>query len=158
MSCQLHLFILKSYMPRLHFPRHRYELFFVSPHCCYNLISLVSIWLSISTSSFWNKSPIFCMWAKQAVRFDPRLTRENYLQTNTFPNLMVVEQEEYPHALRKATGGGVTNKVVKVITSWMRLYLILGTSTSASTIYHITWWVGMMAEYLPISGELGSEI
>ena len=39
------------------------------------------------------------MWAKQAVYFDPRLTREDYLQTNAFPNLVVIEQEEYPHAL-----------------------------------------------------------
>ena len=30
---QLHPFVLKSYMPRFHLPRHRYELFFVLPHC-----------------------------------------------------------------------------------------------------------------------------
>ena len=71
---QLHPFILKSYMPRLHLPRHRYELFFVSPHCRYNLISLVPTWLHISTSSFWNRSPTHRMWAK-TVCFDRRLTK-----------------------------------------------------------------------------------
>ena len=49
---QLHPFILKSYMPWLHLPRHRYELFFVLPHCRYNLISLVLTRLHISTSFF----------------------------------------------------------------------------------------------------------
>ena len=41
-----------------HLPRHRYELFFVPPHCRYDLISLVPTWLYISTSCFWNRSPI----------------------------------------------------------------------------------------------------
>ena len=36
---QLHPFVLKSYMPQPHLPRHRYELFFVLPYRCYNLIS-----------------------------------------------------------------------------------------------------------------------
>ena len=71
---QLHLFVLKSYMPRFHLPRHRYELFFVSPHYCYNLISFVSTQLHISTSFFWNRSPTCRMWA-EAVRFDRRLTK-----------------------------------------------------------------------------------
>ena len=54
------------------------------------------------------------MWAEQAVRFDPRLTREDYLQTSAFPNLVVVERKECPHALqKKATGGGATSKVVR---------------------------------------------
>ena len=101
-------------MPQPHLPRHRYELFFVSPHRRYNLISLVPTWPSISTSSFWSRSPTRRMWAEQAVRFDPRLTREDYLQTNAFPNLVVVEQEKYPHALqKKATGGGAMSKVVR---------------------------------------------
>ena len=39
------------------------------------------------------------MWAKQAVCFDPRLTKEDYLQINAFSNLVVVEREEYLHAL-----------------------------------------------------------
>ena len=54
------------------------------------------------------------MWAKQAVCFDPRLTRKNYLQTNAYPNLVMVKEEKYPHAQqKKATGGGVISKVVR---------------------------------------------
>ena len=71
---QLHLFVLKSYMPRLHLPCHRYELFFVPPHRRYDLISLVPTRLHISTSSFWNRSPTRRMWA-EAVRLDRRLTK-----------------------------------------------------------------------------------
>ena len=110
----LHPFVLKSYMPQPHLPRHRYELFFIPPYHRYNLIALVPTRLPISTSFFWSRSPTYCIWAKQAVCFDPRLTREDYLQTNAFPNLVVVEREECPHALqRKATGGGATSKVVR---------------------------------------------
>ena len=71
---QLYLFVLKSYIPWLHLSCHRYELFFVPPHHCYNLISLVPTWLHISTSSFWNRSPTRHMWAK-AVRFHRWLTK-----------------------------------------------------------------------------------
>ena len=39
------------------------------------------------------------MWAKQAICLDPWLTREDYLQTNTFLDLVVVEREEYPQTL-----------------------------------------------------------
>ena len=53
------------------------------------------------------------MWAKQAVCFDPQLTRKAYLQSNAFPNLVVVEWEEHFHALQKAIGGEVTSKVVR---------------------------------------------
>ena len=114
MTCQLHPFILKSYIPQLHLPCHCYELFFVLSHCCYNLISLVSTQPSISISFFWSRSLIRCMWAKQAVCFDPRLMREDYLQTTAFPNLVVVEREECPYALqRKATGERATSKVVR---------------------------------------------
>ena len=111
---QLHLFILKSYMPQPHPPCHRYELFFVPPYRRYNLIALVPTRLLISTSSIWSRSSTCCMWAKQAVRFDLWLMRKDYLRINAFPNLVAVEREEYPYALqRKATGGGVINKVVK---------------------------------------------
>ena len=71
---QLYLFILKSYMPQSHFPCHRYELFFVLPHRCYDLISLIPTQLHISTSFFWNRSPTCYMWAK-AVCFDHWLTK-----------------------------------------------------------------------------------
>ena len=101
-------------MPQTHLPRHRYKLFFISPHRRYNLISLISTQPSISTSSFWSRSLTRCMWAKQAVCFDLQLTREDYLQTNVFPNLEVVEQEECPHALqKKATRGEAISKVVR---------------------------------------------
>ena len=147
MTCQLHLFILKSYMPQPHLPHHRYELFFVSLYRRYNLISLIPTWLSISTSFFWSRSPTRCMRAKQAICFDPWPTREDYLQTNAFPNLVVVEQEEYSHTLqKKATGEGAMSKVVKETASWTRPCLTLGTSTSASIIYHTTRWVGVTAE------------
>ena len=80
----------------------------------YNFISIVPTQPSISTSSFWSRSSTRHMWAKQEVRFDPRLMREDYLQTNAFSNLVVVKREEYPHALqRKATEKGVMSKVVK---------------------------------------------
>ena len=39
------------------------------------------------------------MWAKQAVHFGHRLIKKDYLQINTFPDLLVVEQKEYPHVL-----------------------------------------------------------
>ena len=85
---QLHPFVLKSYMPRLHLPRHRYELFFVSPHRRYNLISFIPTQLYISTSSFWNRSPTRRMWA-EAVRFDRRLTKTTCRPTPfwTWPGL-----------------------------------------------------------------------
>ena len=102
-------------MPQPHLYRPRYKLFFfILPYCCYNLISLVLARPLINISFFWSRSPIHCIWAKQAICFDPWLTRKDYLQTNAFPNLVVVEQEECPHALqRKATGGGAMSKVVR---------------------------------------------
>ena len=60
------------------------------------------------------------------------------MQTNAFPNLVVVEQEEHFYALRKATGGGAMNKVVKETASWTRPCLTFGTSISAFTIYYTT--------------------
>ena len=68
-------------------------------NCCYNLISSVPTRPSISTSFFWRRNLTYGMWAKQAVWFDPWLTRKDYLQTNAFPNLVMVEQEEHPYAL-----------------------------------------------------------
>ena len=146
MTCQLHLFSLKSYIPQPYLPRHHYELFFVSPYRRYNLISFVLTWLSISTRSFWSKSSTHRMWAKQVVCFDPWPTREDYLQTNSFLNLVLVEQEEYPHALRKATEGGAMSKVVRETAGWTRPYLTLKTSTSAFIIYHTTRWIEVTAK------------
>ena len=78
----------------------RYEFFFIPSHHRYNFISLISTWPSISTSSFWSRSLTHRMWAKQAMCFNPWLTRKDYLQTNAFPNLVVVDWEEYPYALQ----------------------------------------------------------
>ena len=62
----------------------------------------------------------------------------DYLQTNAFPDLVVVGREEYPHALQRKATRGVTSKVVRGTAGRMRPGLTLGTSTSASTIYHTT--------------------
>ena len=146
MTCQLYPFILKSYIPQPYLPCHRYKLFFISPHYYYNLTSLVSTWLFISTSFFWSSSLTRHMWAKQIVCFDPRPTREDYLKTNAFLNLVLVEQKEHPHALQKATREGATSKVVKETVGWTRPCLTLGMSTSASIIHHTIQWVGVTAE------------
>ena len=146
MTYQLHLFIIKSYMPQPHLSRHCYELFFVLPHYYCNLISLVPTWLSINTNSFWSRNSTYRMWAKQAVSFDSRLIREDYLQINVFSNLVLVEREEHPHSLRKATEGGATNKVVRETADWTRSCLTLGISTSASIIHHTTQWVEVTVE------------
>ena len=63
----------------------------------------------------------------------------DYLQTNAFPDLVVMEQEEYPHALQKKATGGATSKVVREMASQMRPSLTFGTSTLASIIY-LTFW------------------
>ena len=39
------------------------------------------------------------IWPKQAVCFNCQLTKKEYLQTNAFSDLVVVEREEYPYAL-----------------------------------------------------------
>ena len=62
----------------------------------------------------------------------------DYLQTNTFPDLVVVEREEYSHALQKKATRGATSKVVRRTAGQMRPGLTLGMLTSASTIYHTT--------------------
>ena len=119
-----------------------YELFFSTlPHCCYNLISFVPIRPSISTSSFWSRNPTRRIWVKQAVCFDPRLMRKNSLQTNVFPNLVVVKCKEYPYALqRKTTKRKVTSKVVRK--------QLAGRSQ--------TWLLECQPQLLP--GHLGSRI
>ena len=62
----------------------------------------------------------------------------DYLQTNAFLDLVVVEREECPHALQKKATRGATNKVVRETAGRTRSGFTLGTSTSASTIHHTT--------------------
>ena len=63
--------------------------------------------------------------------------RKDYLQTNAFLNLVVMEREEYPHAPQtKATGGRAMSKVVRKMAGWTRPYQTLETLTSASIIHH----------------------
>ena len=57
------------------------------------------------------------------------------LLTNAFPDLVVVEGEEYPHALQKKATRGAISKVVRETAGRMRPGLTFWTSTSASTIY-----------------------
>ena len=66
-------------------------------------------------------------------KLEYKLSRKDYLQTNAFPNLVVVEQEKYPHALQRKATGGAMSKVVRETASWTRPGLTLGTLTSAST-------------------------
>ena len=70
----------------------------------------------------------------------------DYLQTIAFSNLVVVEQEEYPHALQKKAIRGATSKVVREIAGQTQPSLTFGTSTSALTIHHTTRLVEMTAE------------
>ena len=62
----------------------------------------------------------------------------DYLQTNALPDLVVVEQEEYPHALQRKVTGKATSKVVRKTAGRTRPGLTFRTSTSVSTIYHTT--------------------
>ena len=70
----------------------------------------------------------------------------NYLQINVFLNLVVVDQEECPQVLQKKATRGATNKGVKKMAGQMWLGLIFETSTSISTIHHITQWRGLTAK------------
>ena len=62
-----------------------------------------------------------------------KLSKKDYLQINAFPDLVVVEREEYPHALQRKATGGATSEVVRETAGWTRPGLTLGTSTPAST-------------------------
>ena len=42
-----------------------------------------------------------------------KLSKKNYLQIKAFPNLVVVEWEEYPHVLQRKDIGGATSEVVR---------------------------------------------
>ena len=60
----------------------------------------------------------------------------DHLQTNAFPDLVVVEQEEYPHVLQRKATRGVMNKVVRETAGRTWPSLIFETSTSVSTIHY----------------------
>ena len=106
-------------------------------------------YLSILTTSAMNSSLYHCIVATTSF-LSYRLVHQStltlfgaevlcvadYLQTNAFLDLVVVEREECPRALQKKATKGATNKVVRETTGRMRLGLTLGTSTSALTIYH----------------------
>ena len=66
-------------------------------------------------------------------KLEYKLLRKDYLQINAFPDLVVVEQEEYPHALQKKATRKATSEVVREMAGWTRPGLTLGTSTPAST-------------------------
>ena len=61
-------------------------------------------------------------------KLEYKFSRKNYLQINAFLDLVVVEQEEYPHALQKKATRGATSKLVRETAGQTRLGLILGTS------------------------------
>ena len=81
----------------------------------------------------------------------------DYLQTNVFPDLVIVEREEYLYALQRKAIGGAMSKVVKETAGKTWPGLTLETSTSASTIHHTTRWVGVTAEFLLISNGLDNK-
>ena len=62
-----------------------------------------------------------------------KLSRKDYLHIHAFPDLVVVEQEEYPHALQRKATEGVTTEVVRETAGWTRPGLTHGTSTPAFT-------------------------
>ena len=110
MTYQLHLFILKSYMPQPHLPHHRYELFFISPYCRYNLIFLDQ--LSHQSALALSGAEVLRIACKPNKQFTLILGSPE--KTIAFSNLAVVKREECPHALqRKATGKRATSKVVR---------------------------------------------
>ena len=64
---------------------------------------------------------------------DCRLARKDYLQINAFSDLVVMEEEESPHALLKKATGGAISEVVTKTAVWTRPSLTLKTLTSAFT-------------------------
>ena len=66
-----------------------------------------------------------------------KLSRKDYFQINAFLDLVVVEQEEYPHTLQIKATRGTTSKVVRETAGRTWPGLTLGTSTSAST--RLSW-------------------
>ena len=66
-------------------------------------------------------------------KLEYKFSRKDYLQINAFPDLVVVEREEYPHTLQRKATGGATSEVVRETAGWTRLGLTFRTSTLAST-------------------------
>ena len=62
----------------------------------------------------------------------------DYLQTNAYPNLVVVEQEECFCTLQRKATRGATSKMVRETAGRTLPGLTLEMSISASTIYHTT--------------------
>lgn len=61
-----------------------------------------------------------------------QLTKKDYLETNTFPNLVMVEREEYSHTLQKKAIGKAIKKVVREMVNRTQPGLTLKMSISAS--------------------------
>ena len=110
--------------------RLRFELFFTPLHRRYKLISFVPTWPSISTSSFWSRSPTHC-----GLLVDQRFSSWWWWSEGDI--LMF-----YKGKLLR----GATSEVIRETAGRTRPGLTLRTSTSASTIHHTTRWVWMMAE------------
>ena len=102
--------------------RLRYELFFTPLHHRYNLISLIPTW----------QQSTLALSRIEVLRV------ADYLQTNAFPDLVVVGQEECPCPLQKKATRGAMSKVVRETAGQTWPGLTLEISTSASTIYHTT--------------------
>lgn len=55
---------------------------------------------------------------KPSSLLDARLTRKNYLQINTFTDLMLIEQKGNSHMLQKKAIREVISEMVKEIAGW----------------------------------------
>ena len=120
-----------------------------------NLIFLKLIFLATAIGSFSYRrivattlSPLYQLGHQSTLALSrvEILHVADYLQTNAFPDLVVMKQEEYPHALQKKVIRKATSKVVRETASRMQPGLTLRTLTLASTIHPTPWWVGVTAE------------
>ena len=66
-------------------------------------------------------------------KLEYKLLKKDYLQINAFPDLVVVEQKEYPHALQRKATRGATSEVIRKTAGWTWPGLTLEMSTLAST-------------------------
>ena len=76
-------------------------------------------------------------------KLEYKLLRKDYLQINTFPDLVVVERERYLHVLYKKAIREATSEVVRETASWTRPGLTLRMSTQAFT--RLFWWQSYIA-------------